>query len=98
MRVQQPFFGQADLIELGALDLPDVASIVQEGFDSTGKDAGVGPSRIVELCQGHPQRSMQVADALWRATLEDQGFAWRQETKWRIVDPQLRDWTRRQFS
>ena len=164
----QPFFGQADLIELGALELPDVVSIVQEGFESTGKDAGVGPSRIVELCQGHPQRSMQVADALWRATpiggiaetemweaamadvrqsvdigservfsllttgqqkvlrvlavdgsiygtaakrtelppataknavegLEDQGFVWRQDSKWRIVDPLLRDWIQRRF-
>ncbi len=64
----QPFFGQADLMELGPLVASDVVALVQDGFASTNRDSGVAPGRIVELCEGHPQRSMQLADAAWRAT------------------------------
>lgn len=66
----QPFFGQADLLELGPLAIGDVVALVQEGFALTDKDSGVAPGRIAELCEGHPQRSMQVADAAWRATVD----------------------------
>ena len=66
----QPFYGQADLIEIGPLPAEAVFDIVTGGFEATGRDAGPLPDRIVAFAGGHPQRSMQLADAAWRATPE----------------------------
>ena len=62
----QPFFAQADLVEIGPLDDLAVYRIIEGGFASTGRDAGPAASRIVSLAEGHPQRAMQLADAVWR--------------------------------
>lgn len=62
----QPFFAQADLVEIEPLDDADVYRIVEEGYRGTGRLAGDLPGRIVALAQGHPQRAMQLADAAWR--------------------------------
>lgn len=64
----QPFFAQADLVEIGPLDDAVVAAIVDDGFAVTERDAGPGTRAIVALADGHPQRAMQLADALWRRT------------------------------
>ena len=64
----QPFFAQADLLEIGPLPDAAVSDIVIEGFDASGRDAGVVSRRIVELAEGHPQRAMQLADAAWQRT------------------------------
>ncbi len=66
----QPFFAQADLIALGPMDDDDVAEIVHDGFVATGRDAGVVVGALVAAAEGHPQRAMQLADALWRAVPE----------------------------
>lgn len=66
----QPFYGQADLIEIGPLPAAAVFDIVSEGFEATKRDAGPLPDRIAAFAGGHPQRSMQLADAAWRATVE----------------------------
>jgi hypothetical protein len=66
----QPFFAQADLVELGPLDDAAVTAIVDEGFEGTRRGAGTTVSRIVALAEGHPQRAMQLADAVWRETPE----------------------------
>lgn len=66
----QPFFGQADLIEIGPLSDEALTHIVQEGFELSGRDPGRTTSRIVALADGHPQRAMQLADATWRLTGE----------------------------
>ncbi len=62
----QPFFAQADLVEIGPLDDQAVYRIIEGGFASTGRDAGPAASRIVSMAEGHPQRAMQLADAVWR--------------------------------
>ena len=62
----QPFFSQADLVEIGPMDDADIFRIVAEGFESTGRDAGAIVGRIVAFAKGHPQRAMQLADAAWR--------------------------------
>jgi uncharacterized protein len=67
---EQPFFAQADLVEIGPLTDAAVASVVEEGFELTGRRAGGTTSRLVSFAAGHPQRAMQLADALWRATPE----------------------------
>ncbi len=64
----QPFFAQADLIEIGPLEDHAVENIVEEGFEATGRAAGEATSRIVGFADGHPQRAMQLADATWRLT------------------------------
>lgn len=67
-RHDQPFFNQADLLDIGPLPLPAVHDIVTAGFAATGRDAGMSPSLIHQLTAGHPQRTMRVADAVWRRT------------------------------
>lgn len=64
----QPFYGQADLVELGPLSPVDVAAIVAGGFAGTRRDAGRLGGLIATFASGHPQRSMQLADACWRHT------------------------------
>lgn len=66
----QPFFAQADLIELGPLDDDAVAAIVEDGFAATGRATGGMTSQLVAFAEGHPQRAMQLADGLWRTTPE----------------------------
>jgi uncharacterized protein len=61
----QPFFSQADLVEIDPLTTGEIIDLVHDGFRRTGRDAGpIGP-RVASLADGHPQRAMQVADACW---------------------------------
>ncbi|MGI8984643.1 MAG: AAA family ATPase [Acidimicrobiales bacterium] len=64
----EPFYGQADLVEIGPLDPAAVEAIVGSGFVSTGRDAGPVAGHITAFAAGHPQRTMQLADACWRHT------------------------------
>lgn len=65
----EPFFGQADLVDIGPLSAATVDQIVTSGFEATGREAGKVPGRIYAFTDGHPQRTMQMADACWRFTL-----------------------------
>jgi hypothetical protein len=64
----QPFFAQADLVEIGPLPDGAVSDIVQRGFTATKREADAVTSRLVAMAEGHPQRAMQLAHALWEAT------------------------------
>jgi len=64
----QPFYGQADLVEIGPLAAGAVESIVGSGFETTGRHAGAISPLITAFTAGHPQRTMQLADACWRRT------------------------------
>ncbi|MGH9104681.1 MAG: hypothetical protein ACRDZX_02370 [Acidimicrobiales bacterium] len=64
----EPFYGQADLVEIGPLSGPAIEEVVRSGFASTGRDAGPCPGLVTAFTAGHPQRSMQLADACWRQT------------------------------
>lgn len=61
----QPFYAQADLVEVPALGLAALTDIVDTGFDGA-PPPGLG-GRIHAFADGHPQRSMQLADAAWAA-------------------------------
>lgn len=61
----QPFFAQADLVEVPPLDLAALTDIVAAGFDDRAPAALA--ARIHTFTDGHPQRSMQLADAAWLA-------------------------------
>lgn len=63
----QPFYAQADLVEIGPFSASAVHDIVHAGFEATGRRAGDIPGRIFDFAGGHPYRTMQVADAVWRA-------------------------------
>jgi hypothetical protein len=81
----QPFFAQADLVEIGPLTDDEVVEIVQGGFGRTGRHPGPTVGRIVGLAEGHPQRSMQLADAVWQRT-DEQGTATTQTWELSLAD------------
>lgn len=62
----QPFFAQADLVEIGPLPDDAVHRIIEDGFANTNRGTGGISRHIVAFAGGHPQRAMQLADALWR--------------------------------
>jgi hypothetical protein len=64
----RPFFSQAEILEMGPLDQTAVTDIVHRGFQATDRRAGPVAMRSWTLARGHPQRSMQLADAAWRRT------------------------------
>lgn len=66
----QPFFAQADLVEIGPLTDAEIERILTDGFAATARKPGVATERIIRFARGHPQRMMQLADAVWRLTEE----------------------------
>lgn len=92
----QPFYSQAHRIELGPLPAEAVVEIVHDGFERTGRRAGPVASAIAAFGAGHPQRSMELADAAWWLT--EPGAAADQAT-WELAlesvrtrsEPALRD-------
>lgn len=62
----QPFYAQADLIEIAPLTDVEVLDLVTDGFRRTDRKAGPLPRLISGFVTGHPQRAMQCADAAWR--------------------------------
>jgi uncharacterized protein len=66
--VDQPFYSQAQRLELGPLPGAAVVDIVQAGFTVTGRVAGSVASAVAGFGGGHPQRSMELADAAWWLT------------------------------
>ncbi len=65
---QQPFYSQADLVEIQPLTVSETVAIIADGFASTGRGPGPLASLISNFAAGHPQRTMQLADAAWRLT------------------------------
>lgn len=63
---EQPFYAQADLVELPALSLAAISEIITAGF--AGEDPAGLAGRIFSFTAGHPYRSMQLADAAWDST------------------------------
>jgi hypothetical protein len=70
--VERAFYGQADLVQIGPLSSAALAEIVHLGFERTGRRLD-GPlaARIHSFSDGHPHRSMQLADAAWRHSLDE---------------------------
>jgi uncharacterized protein len=62
-----PFYAQADLVAVGPFTATAVAEIVEEGFHSTRRDPGNLAAAVFSYTSGHPHRTMQTADAAWRA-------------------------------
>lgn len=64
----EPFYGQADLVDIGPLSATTVEQIVTAGFARSKRDAGNLVGLVYSFTGGHPQRTMQLADACWRHT------------------------------
>jgi hypothetical protein len=64
--VARPFYGQADLVDVGPLSPRALRDIVTTGFRETDRDPGNLATPLIEFTGGHPQRAMQLADAAWR--------------------------------
>lgn len=62
--MDQPFYAQADLVTLPALDQATVTHVIDRGFAGR-PPSGLG-AHISGFARGHPQRTMQLADAAWR--------------------------------
>ncbi len=60
-----PFYAQADLVEIEPFDAATIATIIDHGFTTSGRHAGPAGRIIAEFANGHPHRSMQLADAAW---------------------------------
>ena len=63
-----PFYAQADIVGIPPFSPADLHSIVTDGFERTGRRAGLLAPAIHHLTGGHPYRSMQLADAAWQRT------------------------------
>lgn len=61
----RPFYGQAEIVEIGRLDAAVAADIVEEGFTATGRDPGDAGELVASLTGRHPQRLMLVSHLLW---------------------------------
>jgi hypothetical protein len=64
----QPFYSQARRMDLLPLPADAVMEVVHSGFESTGRSAGPVAGAIASFGAGHPQRSMELADAAWWIT------------------------------
>jgi hypothetical protein len=67
---RRPFYGQAAPLELDRLPRPAIGEYVAGRFQQTGKEAGEALGWLLDLVDGHPQRSMLFAHLLWRHTAE----------------------------
>lgn len=66
----RPFYGQAELVEVGPLGLADAARIVEGLFEQSGRDAGDAGELVARAVRGHPQRLMLVGHLLWELVAE----------------------------
>jgi uncharacterized protein len=62
---RRALYGQARAIELEPLAPDDVAEDVARRFAGTNRDLGVAVDLLLDSGEGHPQRTMLLANALW---------------------------------
>lgn len=65
---RRAFYGQASPVDLGPLSPVDVGEFVAARFEATRRDAGRALGALLDLAEGHPQRAMLLAHALWDRT------------------------------
>ena len=65
---RRAFYGQAAAVELAPLPADEVADYIGIRFEQTDRDVGVALGPLLALAQGHPQRTMLLAHALWEQT------------------------------
>lgn len=64
----RPLYAQARPLRLDRLPPAEVLTYLHDRFDATGRDLGDMGEALLEIAQGHPQRTMLIADLLWQQT------------------------------
>ena len=64
----QPFYAQADIIEIQPFTLAELADIIDDGFARTERRSDGLAGLVHHATRGHPYRAMQLADAAWLRT------------------------------
>ncbi len=64
----QPFYAQADIVEITPFTLAELAGIIDDGFATTGRRSEGLAGLVHHATGGHPYRAMQLADAAWVRT------------------------------
>jgi hypothetical protein len=64
----QPFYAQADIIEIQPFTLAELADIIDNGFAATDRRSDGLAGLVHHATGGHPYRAMQFADAAWLRT------------------------------
>ena len=64
----RPFYAHADIIEIQPFTLPELADIIDDGFESTDRRSDGLAGLVDHATGGHPYRAMQLADAAWLRT------------------------------
>jgi hypothetical protein len=64
----QPFYAQADIIEIQPFTLAELSAIIEHGFASTDRRSDGLAGLVHHATGGHPYRAMQLADAAWVRT------------------------------
>jgi hypothetical protein len=64
----QPFYAQADIIEIQPFTLAELAEIIDDGFAASDRRSGGLAGLVHHATGGHPYRAMQLADAAWLRT------------------------------
>lgn len=62
------FYAQAGVVELGPLARGELAAYIGDRFEAHGRDVGDGLAPLLDLADGHPQRSMLLAHHLFEHT------------------------------
>ena len=65
---RRAFYGQAGPLELPPLPADEVAEYIAERFERTGRAVGDALDPLLARADGHPQRTMLLAHALWERT------------------------------
>jgi uncharacterized protein len=65
---RRAFYGQAGPVDLPPLRPDDVADYVSLRFEATGRQVSAVLGPLLEVSQGHPQRTMLLAHILWELT------------------------------
>jgi len=67
---RRAFYGQAAPVDLPPLSPADVAEFVSDRFQRSGRRIGSALDPLLDVAQGHPQRTMLLAHVLWELTEE----------------------------
>lgn len=65
---RRAFYAQARELALPPLSDDATAEFLTERFRRTGRDVGTALGPLLEVCAGHPQRTILLAHALWEQT------------------------------
>lgn len=92
---RRALYGQATPVELPPLPADEVAAYLDDRFRATGKEIGAALDPLLDLAQGHPQRTMRLAHEAWaatpaRGTADDETWALAYEQTMRAVHDELR--------